>query len=160
MKKRRVGRTLSRSSKQKRALLRSLLVGLISTRRIETTLAKAKELRPFAEKMVTRAKKATDDLKKVTAIRLLKKDLPEKSAKKLIEIAKTFSDRKGGYTRIVKLPFRKSDSSERAIIEWVGEAGSTSSRKSGTSKSANAQDDKKKSKKEKKEEEKAKDDKK
>lgn len=119
MRKRRQGRTLSRSTTQRTALKRTMLVSLINFSSIKTTLAKAKELKPFAEKMVTKAKKATDKNNSGMIIRQLKKDLPKASAKKLIELAVGYQKRKGGYLRIIKLAPRKSDSAEMAILEWV-----------------------------------------
>ncbi len=118
MNKRTKGRSLGRERDQKRALLRTLLVGLISNNKIITTLAKAKELKPFAERKLTLAKRGLDDQKKASKIRFLKKDLSIDLIEKLFEIAK-ISNRKGGYTRIVKLMNRKSDASKMAMIEWV-----------------------------------------
>lgn len=119
MKKRKIGRTLSRTSDQRLALKRTMLTSLILHKRIETTLAKAKELKPFAERMVTRAKKTTVESKNPTVLRLLGKDLSKKAVHELISIAEKFSDRNGGYTRIIKLGARKSDSAKVAIIELV-----------------------------------------
>ena len=120
MKKRKIGRTLSRTRDQRTALKRTLLVSLAKYGQVTTTLAKAKELRPFAERMITRAKKATDQQSKITAMRQLKKDVNVETAHKLIELAKAFSDRAGGYIRIVKLPFRKRDAADMALIQWTG----------------------------------------
>jgi len=115
MRKRKKGRKLARKTDQRRALRKTLAVSLILKGRINTTLAKAKELRPFVEKLVTRAKK--QDL---TAMRLLLRYLPKKSAKKLMDkIAPQFKDRPGGYTRIMKIGRRKSDSARLAIIEFI-----------------------------------------
>lgn len=122
MRKRIQGRTLSRNTTQRRALKRTMLVSLINFGSIKTTLAKAKELRPFAERMITNAKKVnTADKNSLTLVtRQLKKDLPLSAVKKLIKLAKIYRKRKGGYLRIVKLSPRKSDTAEIAIIEWVG----------------------------------------
>ncbi|MDA3815498.1 MAG: 50S ribosomal protein L17 [Patescibacteria group bacterium] len=120
MKKRKTGRTLSRDMSQRKALLRTLLVSLIENKSIKTTLAKAKELRPFAERQVTYAKKGlAGDSEKINSIRLLKKNLPQMIIGKFFDIAKILKDRKGGYLRIVKLGARKSDSAEMAVIEWL-----------------------------------------
>jgi len=121
MKKRKEGRKLSRKRNQRRALLRTLLVSLIKHKKIKTTLAKAKELRPYAEKMITRAKKSTgkDNNSQVAAIRLMAKELPVASVKELMKIASKFSNRNGGYTRILKTHPRKSDQSDMAFIGWV-----------------------------------------
>lgn len=120
MKKRKIGRTLSRTKDQRTALKRTLLVSLTEYGQITTTLAKAKELRPFVERMITRAKKATDQQKKMVVMRQLKKDVTVKTARRLIEMANTFSDRAGGYVRIVKLPFRKRDAADMALVQWTG----------------------------------------
>ncbi len=118
MRKRKKGRTLSRKTNQRKALLRTMLVSLIKFGKIEVTLAKAKELRPFAERMVTRAKAGGSNS---AVIRSLKKDLPLVAVGKLIEIGKLFKERKGGYVRIVKLAPRKSDGAEMAVVSWVVE---------------------------------------
>lgn len=95
--------------------MRSLAFNLINKEKIKTTEAKAKELRSFIEKLVTKAK--TDNL---SNRRLVISKIKESSAKKLFEkIAPKYKDRKGGYTRIIKLPCRKSDASKMAIIEFV-----------------------------------------
>jgi large subunit ribosomal protein L17 len=120
MNKRKKGRSLGREKDQYKALLRTLLVSLIDKKKIVTTLAKAKELKPFAERKLTLAKKGLggDDLNKIAKMRLLKKDLPENSVKELVSLAK-ISKREGGYTRIIKLMNRKSDASSMAMIEWT-----------------------------------------
>lgn len=83
--------------------------------RLRTTEAKARELRPMAERMVTEAKKGG-----LSARRRLGRVLPEKAARKLIgQIAPKFAARNGGYTRIIRMPERLSDSSRRAILEFV-----------------------------------------
>ncbi len=122
MKKRITGRTLSRDMSQRKALLRTMLVSLIENKKIKTTLAKAKELRPFAERQVTHAKKGLgEDLaKKMNSIRLLKRNLPQIAINELFTIAEIMKERAGGYLRIIKLGARKSDSAEMAVIEWVG----------------------------------------
>ena len=99
----------------RRALLRSLLRALMDKEKIETTEAKAKEMRSFAEKLITRAK-----LARLTDRRHIAKTIGEDLAKKLIEkIAPAFKDRKGGYTRVIKLGSRESDSAKLAVIELV-----------------------------------------
>lgn len=130
MKKHKKGRTLSRTAQQKKALLRTLTVALVQKGRIETTLAKAKELRPFAERMITRAKNGLSKEKKVAAVRLLKRDLPEKTVFRLFETVELFKDRAGGYTRILKLAPRVSDSAQMAIIELVEKLPEPASEKS------------------------------
>lgn len=100
--------------------MKALLVGLIENKKIITTLAKAKELKPFAEKKLSLAKtglKNNED-QKIAKTRILKRVLPVKSVQELFSIAKV-SNRVGGYTRIIKLMSRKSDFAEMALIEWV-----------------------------------------
>lgn len=122
MNKRKKGRTLSRSKSQREALLRTLLVSLTKYKRIETSLAKAKELRPFAERMITLAKRASQsEVKKMAMIRQLKKDLPIETVTELLTFAKQFETREGGYIRIIKMVHRRSDASDRALVEWVEE---------------------------------------
>lgn len=95
--------------------MRALARGLIAQEKIKTTEAKAKELRPFIEKFVTRAK-----IDNLSNRRLLISRIGEESAKKIFEkIAPKYKERKGGYTRIIKLPHRKGDASKMAIIEFV-----------------------------------------
>ena len=109
------GRTLGRKPEQKKALLSALASSLFIHERIETTLPKAKELKPFAEKLITRAKKGD-----LSARRHLARYFDNQTVKKLIEeIAKKYENRPGGYTRVIKLGLRKSDASKMAIIELV-----------------------------------------
>lgn len=108
---------LGREKKQRKALLASLAEALVNEGQIRTTETKAKALRPFIEKLIT---KADEDNQKVR--RLITKRLQgrEKTAEKLINsIAPRFTERPGGYTRIIKLPPRKSDGASEAIIQFV-----------------------------------------
>ena len=115
MKKKKKGRKLSRKSNQRKALLRSLARSLFLNNRIKTTEAKAKELSPFVEKIITRAKK--DDL---ATRRYLSKFFASEVAGKLIkEIGPIYRKRKGGYTRIIKLGPRKGDGAKMALIELI-----------------------------------------
>lgn len=110
-------RSFGRKKNQYNALMRSLALNLIVRGRMKTTLAKAKELRPYIEKMVTRAKVDTPTNRRLIKARLVSGD---KEVKKLFdEIAKKYLETNGGYTRILKLGPRKSDSAEMAIIEFV-----------------------------------------
>ncbi|MEK7567977.1 MAG: 50S ribosomal protein L17 [Patescibacteria group bacterium] len=110
------GRAFAREDNQRKALLRSLSRTLILRQRMETSLAKAKEIRPIIEKLITKAKSDTLATRRLLQSRLGSND---SSISKLFETAKRFEKRNGGYTRIIKLPIRKSDSSERAVIEFV-----------------------------------------
>jgi large subunit ribosomal protein L17 len=108
---------LGRSQAHRDALLANQVVSLIEHSRIKTTLAKAKAVRPFAEKLVTLGKKNTLHARR-TALSYLRHN---EGAVHLLfdEVAPRAADRKGGYTRIVKLGRRTSDSAPMAFIEWV-----------------------------------------
>ncbi|MBD3299896.1 MAG: 50S ribosomal protein L17 [Candidatus Moranbacteria bacterium] len=115
MKKLKKGRTLSRTAEQRKALLNSLATSLIIHKRIETTLAKAKELRPYIEKMITKAKQED-----VSRIREIRRNLSKEPTKELFgKVGPFFKNRNGGYTRILKLNRRSSDSAQIALIELV-----------------------------------------
>ena len=115
MKNKKVGRKFGRKTNVRRALMRSLVVNLVRDDKIKTTLAKAKELRPDIEKIITKAKSDT-----LSNRRLLIAKVGEVTTKKLFDkIAPKYKNRLGGYTRIVKLPARRGDASEMAVIEFV-----------------------------------------
>ncbi len=108
---------LGRNTAQRRALLRSLVTSFLEKERIRTTLAKAKAARPLAEKMITLAKKDTLHAKRQTLRFIYKKPV----VKKLFEeIGPRFSERPGGYTRIIKIGPRAGDGAEMAILELLG----------------------------------------
>ncbi|MEK7126366.1 MAG: 50S ribosomal protein L17, partial [Patescibacteria group bacterium] len=108
-------RKFGRETKQRKELLRDLARALIATGKINTTQAKAKSLRPYIEKLVTRAKN-----KNLASTKLLISSLGRQYAKKLSgEIVDKFMERKGGYTRVINLPSRLGDGSKRAMIEFV-----------------------------------------
>ncbi|HEU0085523.1 MAG TPA: 50S ribosomal protein L17 [Candidatus Paceibacterota bacterium] len=114
-----VNRKFGRKKNGRNALLKSLVLNLIVRGKMKTTLAKAKEVRPLMEKMVTRAKKNDLASRRVILSRLYNR-APE--TKKLFDkIAPRFKDRNGGYTRIVKLGTRLSDGAEMAQIEFLEE---------------------------------------
>jgi len=107
---------LGRTSAHRNELLANLVCALIDNKRIKTTLPKAKAARSLAEKMVTLGKKGTLASRRQAISTLKQTD----SVKELFDsIAPTFADRAGGYTRIVKLGRRISDSSEMVLLEWV-----------------------------------------
>ena len=115
MRKLKQGRKLSREKDQRKALLKSLARAIFIHKKIKTTEAKAKEVSMFAEKCITRAKKGD-----LSSRRILVKYFSKDLVKKLMdEIAPKYKDRKGGYTRIIKLGPRKSDGAKMAIIELV-----------------------------------------
>jgi large subunit ribosomal protein L17 len=107
-------------------MLRNQATALIRHERIETTVARAKELRPFVERIITVAKRslvATDGASRgVTARRLVARDIADRDVVlKLFEaIAPRYVDRPGGYTRLLRLGYRRGDSAERAQVELVG----------------------------------------
>ena len=107
---------LGRTGTHRNMMLANMVCSLIIHRRIETTLAKAKAVRSVAEKMVTLGKSGTLHDRRLCAARLRQED-----AVKILfnEIAPTQKDRRGGYTRIVKLGQRQGDAANLAILEWV-----------------------------------------
>ncbi len=107
-------RKFSRKRDPRKALLRGLAESLILHEKIKTTEAKAKELRPYIEKLITKAKKQT-----LASHRDLLKLFPNKIVLKLVEISRKYLERKGGYTRIIKLAPRGTDMAKMAIIEFV-----------------------------------------
>ena len=108
-------RKFGRVRKVRSALMKSLALSLVLKNKIKTTDAKAKELRPFVEKMITNGRSGT-----VSSRRLLISKIGETGAEKIIkEISPKYKDRTGGYTRITKLPARKSDGSLMAVIELI-----------------------------------------
>lgn len=109
-------RKLSRKSGHRKALFRNMSAALIKHEQIQTTLPKAKELRPYIEKLITLAKRGGLSNRRLAQSRLL----DETQLKKLFDIlAERYSDRDGGYTRIIKAGYRASDSAQIAIIELV-----------------------------------------
>ncbi len=104
-----------REKNQRNALVASLALSLIINEKIKTTSVKAKALRPVVEKLVTRGK-----VNSIASRRLLSAKIGEDGAKKLVDVlGPKYKDRKGGYTRIVKLGTRPSDRASMAIIEFV-----------------------------------------
>ncbi|HQF97320.1 MAG TPA: 50S ribosomal protein L17 [Candidatus Aminicenantes bacterium] len=111
------GRKLGRTTAHREMLLRNLATSLIEKERVRTTVAKAKELRPFVEKLITMGKTGTLAARRRALAVLMKED----AVTRLFEtVAPRFSERAGGYTRIVKLSPRKGDGAEMAVIELVG----------------------------------------
>ena len=117
MKHHKAFRKFGREKNERKAFVRGLLVNLIRNGRIETTLARAKEIRPFVEKLVTLAKEDTVARRRLIMSRLMNQ---ENETKQLFaEYAPKYKTVTGGYTRILKLPTRISDGAEKAIIEFV-----------------------------------------
>ena len=109
-------RKLGRDSSARKALFRSALTSLFEHERIETTEAKAKELRKFADKMVTRAKRGDLSARRQVLASLMDEDVVRKL---FDETAKKYADRNGGYTRILKLGPRRGDAAPMVILELV-----------------------------------------
>ncbi len=118
MRHRRRGRKLSRTSQHRRATLRNMATSLFQHDGIETTVAKAKELRPFAERLITLARRGD-----LHARRQVERHIRDRgvSGKLFGELGPRFASRPGGYTRIVKLGHRVGDGAEMARIELVSE---------------------------------------
>jgi large subunit ribosomal protein L17 len=110
-------RKFGRTRNQRKALLKGLTLSLIAHGRIETTEAKAKELRPFIEKLVTKAKVGTLASRRLVISRLY--NLESESNKLINDIAPKYKTQNGGYTRITKMPRRLGDASKMAIIEFI-----------------------------------------
>lgn len=138
--------SLGVTKEHRAAMLSNLTAALITHGRIQTTLGKARALRPFAEKIITKAKKAaaaTEKKDKLHLRRLAGKDLRDKTALDLLftEKAAEFANRPGGYTRIYKLGARQGDAAEMALIELVkadDQGYKKSRRKAGTGKAKTA----------------------
>ena len=112
-------RKLGRITPHRTALLRNLATALFERERIRTTLMKAKELRPFAEKLITLAKREDN---RAHSLRLASRDIRDKVVvKKLFDtLGARFASRPGGYTRILRLGPRQGDGAEMAIVELLG----------------------------------------
>jgi large subunit ribosomal protein L17 len=117
MRHRNAGNKLGRNTSHRRALLRNLVTSIIIEDRVETTVAKAKAVRPLVEKMITLGKKG-DLHSRRQALAFLMTDT---SVTRLFEtVAPRYGDRQGGYLRIVKTGFQKGDGAEKAFIELLG----------------------------------------
>ncbi len=116
MRHRHKGRTLSRTASHKKATMRNMATSLFLHERIETTTAKAKELRPFAERLITLSKRGD-----LHARRLAGRLIADRQVlgKLFDDIGPRFTERSGGYTRILKLGNRRGDAAEMALIELV-----------------------------------------
>jgi large subunit ribosomal protein L17 len=121
MRHRVAGRKLGRTTEHRVALLRNLSTQLFANEKIHTTLAKAKELRPFAERLVTISKRGT-----LHARRRVMRHIQDRTVvSKLFDtLSARYDQRPGGYTRIIKLGSRRGDNAEMAMIELVGSEGS------------------------------------
>lgn len=110
------GRALGRTDSHKEALLRNMATSLFRHGRIETTTAKAKELRPFAEKLITLAKRGDLHSRRLAARHIQDREI---LSRLFAAIGPAAAQRPGGYTRILKTGFRQGDGAETALIELV-----------------------------------------
>ena len=116
MRHRKAHRKLNKTSSHRKAMFRNMAAGLIKHEQILTTLPKAKELRPYIEKLITLGKKGGLSNRRLAMSRLM----DETQLKKLFDIlGERYSDRDGGYSRIIKAGYRASDASPMAVIELV-----------------------------------------
>ena len=117
MRHRKKGRQLSRTRSHRRATLRNLAASLFMHERIETTTAKAKELRPYAERLITLARRGDIHARRLVATKIQDRHV---LGKLFDDIAPRYAERPGGYTRVLKLGNRKGDAAEMSLIELVG----------------------------------------
>ncbi|PZO76907.1 MAG: 50S ribosomal protein L17 [Sphingomonas taxi] len=132
------GRKLQRTSAHRLALFRNMSAALIKHEQITTTVAKAKELRPYVEKLITLAKKGGLSNRRLAHGKLL----DDAQLIKLFDVLATrYADRNGGYTRVIKAGIRMSDASPMAVIEFVDRDVSAKGQDSGPVMSDNEYDD-------------------
>jgi large subunit ribosomal protein L17 len=116
MRHRHSGRKLGRTSSHRMAMLRNMVTSFLDKEKIVTTVPKAKELRPFAEKIITLGKQESLHARRRALAIIRKKSVVHKLFDTL---APRYADRHGGYTRIIRLGYRKGDNAEMALIELV-----------------------------------------
>ena len=116
MRHRKKGRKLQRTASHRRAMLRNLATSLFRHERIETTTAKAKELRPYAERLITLVRRGDLHARRLVARKIQDREV---LGKLFDEISSRYAERPGGYTRILKLGNRKGDAAEISLIELV-----------------------------------------
>lgn len=116
MRHRKKGRSLSRSPSHRRALLRNMATSLFRHERITTTTARAKELRPYAERLITLARRGDLHARRLAARRIADREI---LGKLFDDIGPRYAERPGGYTRILKLGNRQGDAADMALIELV-----------------------------------------
>ena len=116
MRHRKKGRQLSRTRSHRKATLRNMATSLFRHERIETTTAKAKELRPYAERLITLARRGDVHSRRLAAAKIQDREV---LGKLFDDIAPRYMERPGGYTRVLKLGNRKGDAAEMSLIELV-----------------------------------------
>jgi large subunit ribosomal protein L17 len=109
-------RKLGKTTDQRRAMLRQQVTDFLNTGKMETTVTRAKEIAPLAEKMITLGKKNTLATRRQALAFITKEDVVTKVFK---ELSEKYADRNGGYTRITKIGPRRGDAAEMAVIELV-----------------------------------------
>lgn len=109
-------RKLGRTSAHRKALLKNLAIALVENQKIETTVIKAKELQSYIEKLITKASEGSFNAHRAVFAHLQDKNATNKL---VVEIAPKYSDRKGGYTRVVRTRLRKGDAAPLAFIELI-----------------------------------------
>ena len=119
MRHRKSGRKLNRTSSHRKAMMRNMVTSLLDHERIETTDSKAKELRRFADRMITLGKRGDLHARRQALSVIRSKEI---TAKLFDELAERFRDRPGGYTRVIKLGNRIGDAAPISIIELVEDA--------------------------------------
>lgn len=124
MNHRKTGRKLGRTSAHRKALFRNMVTSLLEHEQIQTTDAKAKELRGVAERMITLGKKGTLHARRQALRTIRSKDV---TSKLFDELAERYRDRPGGYTRVIKLAQRPGDAAPMAIIELVDRGAASAS---------------------------------
>jgi len=117
MRHRKAGNKLGRNPSHRRALLRNLVTSVVVEDRVETTVAKAKAVRPLVEKMITLGKRGDVHARRQAAAFLM---TPDSVSRLFATVAPRYGDRNGGYLRIVRTGFRKGDGGEKAMIELLG----------------------------------------
>jgi large subunit ribosomal protein L17 len=117
MRHRKAGNKLGRNPSHRRALLRNLVTSVVIEDRVETTLAKAKAVRPLIEKMITLGKRGDVHSRRQAAAFLM---TPESVTRLFVTVAPRYGDRQGGYLRIIHTGFRKGDGGEKAVLELLG----------------------------------------
>jgi large subunit ribosomal protein L17 len=117
MRHRKAGNKLGRNPSHRRALLRNLVTSVVIEDRVETTLAKAKAVRPLIEKMITLGKRGDVHSRRQAAAFLM---TPDSVSRLFATVAPRYSDRQGGYLRIIHTGFRKGDGGAKAVLELLG----------------------------------------
>lgn len=128
MRHRKAGRKLGRTTSHRKALLRNMVTDLLDKERVITTVPKAKELRRFTEKMITLGKRESLHARRRALAVIRRKEVVQKLFE---DLAPRYAERRGGYTRIMRLGARRGDAAELAVIELLGNESDTAPSKKG-----------------------------